>query len=466
MDPILQFLYLFVFFIILVIVIRFFDFIPRLVFFYLNISNNSAERLIEINKLHEYVEIPCKKGNLEGLFLPSKSKLAILIIPDLLQSNDTNHYLFKAKEFQELGFNVLFFRIPSEKATKGGSSLHSKFLYSCSLAALNFLKTYEHIDRYSIGIYSTGFSCNVASEISSKEIIKSLIFENGPINFWSWIKSDIRYDFSILLTVIRILSKFKCLKSIWKADYALDQRRDTPVLFISNYSNLYLHNNYLLKLYSKAYQPKSIWLEDSIFNDSLYRIWQKEYKMQIVNFLNQWLTGTDNTDISIDYVSKKVKNGLYEVKVDISCIPPQSQMLPLEITILSKNTHETFRETIIGNSITLEAVVKAKPTYVYCTRYFNVDIYSTEDKITWMKNDIEMSTLELIEVLKEIPPKFRKNYKNTIPIYWYIKMKYAMELINNEEFSRCLKIIKQEKLYTHKWFANNTNLQAFYKKIT
>ena len=105
----------------------------------------------------------------------------------------------------------------------------------------------------------------------------------------------------------------------WNDIKSLKHIRDTPVLFIASHqSRILSYGEQALKLFSKAYQPKIIWLEDSVLPEQLVSTWPKEFKQQIESFLNIYLHQNLMFELCYDIDIQKLSKREYKITVDIT----------------------------------------------------------------------------------------------------------------------------------------------------
>ena len=218
--------------------------------------------------------------------------------------------------------------------------------------------------------------------------IKAIVLENGPFSL-----SRAFIERLSLNGILGQMSSFLLRKSldlflwrtIWDPQVTLQKLHSCPSFSISITDHDEIPNQQVFRNYESIYKPKQFWFEHALMPVGGIRdTWPEEFKMQVNHFLNCWITKQQPKDWHYDTDVTKRK-GIYYTTLRVSVLPPQTDEIPLQITISGKKSQYIQKRILfIGAEAVIDLELPFQPNYVSVLPFFNIE--ASDNKIhPWIK---------------------------------------------------------------------------------
>ncbi|MFX1535902.1 MAG: hypothetical protein ACFFDI_16930 [Promethearchaeota archaeon] len=400
--------------IIVILIIRYLELVPRLIlwFFARNLEDHSLITPDGIGLSAELVEIPANQNLLTAWFFETASNEAgILMVPNWFSREDQDYCLKAAGLLHQAGYNVLlpvyhWQRTNQEWKLKKRSASPKNYEILIR-KSYDYLCTRPKINKRNIGIWSNGVGTIIACQLIKDLPIKAVVLEEGPVSLWNSLASYLhsrRYYFLPRIIIHLLLYPF-VWRTRWQGKNAIQNLRGCPSFLLAN--TLDEPEKNLWNIYLKLHKPRKLWFEYALHPNALLDTWFQEYWLQIKSFFDLWLENVprqDQLELHYDFSVKRKMKEFYPVEVRISVIPPQLEKIPLQI-ILSDNKRFTERRIWFGPgaSAVITWPLKYRPNSISILKFLNVE--TSEMTTYWRKGDSEKALHATIEKIISYPPE-------------------------------------------------------------
>ncbi|MFX1248712.1 MAG: alpha/beta hydrolase family protein [Promethearchaeota archaeon] len=415
----------------IILVARYLEAIPSLVFWYYarNISNEgfASKTLDDLGLAAEYIDIPSEDAPLSALFFTSEvtSETGILMIPNWFKKEDLENNLKTAGILQTVGYNVLLPIYHWNLNDKNEFTLNKKTVspkqYQKVISrAYDYFLNRPEIDRRNIGIWSNSFGTILACQLIKDQPIKAVVLEDGPVSLLDSISARIHEQGPFISHLMKFILFTLLIPFLWRTRWesqrVIKNIRTCPCFLIAIRED---PGKKLFRTFSKLHKPRQLWLEHAIDPKDIRGTWPQEYSQLIHTFYDRFLLDIPENppEFHSEFSIKKKKKGLWPVEMRISAVPPQLENIPLQI-ILSNDTHVSeFRIWFSGALATISHFIKFKPNNISVIQYTNVEP-NDHPRHQWLKRDAKKALFTIIEKLfQESPEKLDKQINR----YFYLK---------------------------------------------